>query len=464
MKQLKVLAVTSAICLITVFAFIFFRTVPVSRLWKGYQVVYVKTQSATEPQLARLLEENGCRNVVCKSSQRIPVVSSYSPVQVQTPDSYLSRRDVFFRDESNTAFVFYVPEGQDMALARAVSAINSLKNTVAGTDGRASFPWGSPIICIVFALACLAFAKNKLTFAASAFFMVCFSFSRPLYTVSAAVCLSLYGFFMFQKIWGRRSFGAGLASPLFAVCLLSPVLLLFFAAPLSALFYTLSLLASFSAVLLVDVVKSLYAERYEHYRFTPVMIRSARFIPLVERREVKIILLLILSVLVMLLLSFAGNRLAAVSVDDSRPALPSPLVGKTALPDLDDFMNWSWNTITFPYRRLTDALPEVPVDGDSVSVPAFEESGGRIVQKEQTAFVFNNAFRNKVFDSVRDLNYPALEKMMLRQGKDARYSYAKGGSAASERFGTLLLLLFMLFPAGIILYFVVIKRGYGISF
>ncbi|MBQ3965370.1 MAG: hypothetical protein II684_00880, partial [Treponema sp.] len=90
MKQLKLLAVTSAICLITVFAFIFFRTVPVSRLWKGYQVVYVKTQSVTEPQLARILEENGCRNVVSKSSQRIPVISNFSPVQVQNSTSYLS--------------------------------------------------------------------------------------------------------------------------------------------------------------------------------------------------------------------------------------------------------------------------------------------------------------------------------------------------------------------------------------
>ncbi len=464
MKQLKLLAVTSAICLITVFAFIFFRTVPVSRLWKGYQVVYVKTQTVTEPQLARILEENGCRNVVSKSSQRIPVISNFSPVQVQNSTSYLSRRDVFFHDETNTAFVFYVPEGQDAALSRALATINSLKNTQAGTDGSASFPWGSPIVCIVFAIVCLVFAKNKLTFAASAFFMVCFSFSRPLYTVSAAVCLSLYGFFMFQKIWGRRAFAAGLASPLFAICLLSPVLLLFLSAPLSALFYTLSLLAAFSAVLLVDVVKSMYAERYEHYRFNPVMIRSARFIPLVEKKEVKVILLLILSVIIMLLLSFAGSRLASVTVDTSRPALPSPVVGKTALPDLDDFMNWSWNTITFPYRRLTDDIPQVPVDGDSVSMPVYEETGGRIVQKEETAFVFNSGFRNKVFDTVRDLNYPALEKMMLRQGKDARYSYARGGTSSGERFGTILLFLFLLFPAGIILYFVVIKRGYGISF
>ena len=464
MKQLKQLAVTSAICLISIFAFIFFRTVPVSRLWKGYQVVYVKTQSATEDQIARLLEENGARNVVCKTTQRIPVVSRFSPVQVQAQDSYLSRRDVFFRDESNSAFVFYVPEGQDAALSRALSAINGLRQTTAGTDGTASFPWGSPLVCIAFALICIVFAKNKLIFGGAAFFLVCFSFSRPLYTVSAAVCLAMYGFFMFQKIWGRRSFYAGVVSPLLLLCMIFPLLLLFLSSPLSALFYTLSLLASFSAVLLIDVLKNLYAERYEHYRFNPVMIRSARFIPLVERKELKVILLLMLAVGGMLFLSFAGNRLASVSMDSSRPALPSPVVGKDALPDLDDFMNWSWNTITFPYRRLTDAPPQVPVEGDSVSVPVFEYSGNGITWKNEQVFVFNNAFRNNVFDSVRELNYPALEKMMLRQGKDARYSYTKGGSVATERLGTLLLVLFLSFPAGILLYFVLIKRNYGISF
>ena len=464
MKQLKFVAITSAICLIAFFAFIFFRTVPVSRLWKGFQVVYVKTNAVTEPQIMRLFEENGCRNVVGRSTQRVPVSSGFCPVQVQAPGSYLHGRDAFFRDEAGTAMVFYVPEGQDAALSHALSAIGSIKNTTVGTDGTASFPWGAPIVCIVFALICIGFSKNRLTMAAAAFFLICFSFSRPLFTASAAVCLALFGFFMFQKIWGRRQFSSGLMAPPFALCLLVPMVVLFLSSPLSALFYTLSLMASFSAILLVDSLREIIDGWHSRDRFKPVLIRSARFIPLVERRDVKLVFLTLLSMVVISMLYFAGRTLSSVSVDSSRPALPAPGIGKVALPDLDDFMYWSWNTVTFPYRRLDDAVPEIPVDGDSVIVPVYEESNGKIVQKDQPVFVFNSAFRSNVFDSVKNLSYPALEKMMLRQGKDARYSYSRGSAAVSERWGAVLLVLFMLIPAGFVLYFVLIKRGYGISF
>ncbi|MBQ7159300.1 MAG: hypothetical protein IJS09_07770 [Treponema sp.] len=426
--------------------------------------MYVKTQVATENQIVRLFEENGCRNVVSKSTQRLPVMSKFSPVQVQTSDSYLYKRDSFFRDEANTAMVFYVPEGQDIAVSHALHAINGLKDTVAGTDGTASFPWGAPIVCIVFAVICLAFVKNKLTFGAAAFFLVCFSFSRPLFTTSAAVCLAMFGFFMFQKVWGRRQFSSGITSPLFVLSLLVPVVLLFLSSPLSALFYTLSLLAAFSAILLVDILKSVLEERHGERSFKPVLIRSARFIPLVERKDITLIFLVILSMAAISALYFAGNAFHSVSVDVSQPALPAPGIGKSSLPDLDDFMNWSWNTVTFPYRRLTDASAEIPVDGDSVVVPVYEDVGGHIVQKSQTAVVFNNNFRTDVFDSVKELSYPALEKMMLKQGRDTRYSYTRGRAAAAEKLGAVLLILFMSIPAGIVLYFVFIKRGYGISF
>ena len=463
MKQLKLLIFTLTICFSALFLFVFFRTVPVSRIWKGYQVLYVTSKSLTEPQVVSLLEQNGCKNVVSKSTQRIPIVSKFSPVQVQDAMSYLTVRNHFFTDESDSAMVFYIPDGQDTALARAVREITGVSNTTAGTDGTASFPWLSPIISLVFALLCVFFAKKKIFLIPTTVFLVLFSFSRPLLTTSAAVCLALYGFFMLQKIWGRRNFSSAVVSPLIVVCVLVPVLLLFMSSPLSALFYTLAISASFSAVLLVDLLKNVYDERHVQSRFKPVLIRSARFIPLVEKKELKIILGLFLAIIAILGVSFAGSSLQNMSLDSSRPALPAPVSGKSDLPDMDDFMTWSWNTITFPYRRMTDAKPQVPVDGDKGSIPGFNDAGGKIAPSEQTAFVYNAAFRNSVYDSVKDLPYPALEKMMLKQGKDARYSYTKGGGAAAERWGTSILLLFMLIPLGILLYFVLIKRSYGIS-
>ena len=464
MKHFKWVIVSAAVCLLALSSFVFFRSVPVSRLWKGYQVLYVTSATMSESDVLAVLQEAGCKQVVAKATQQIPIIAPFSPVQVQTEDSYLNRRNAFFTDQQNRAMVFYIPEGQDMAVSRALRVLNDTKNTDAGTDGAASFPWISPLLCVGFAALCLFFAKNKRVLAPAAFFLLAFSFSRPLLTTSAAVCLALYGFFLLQKIWGRKGFVKSANNPLAVLCLLVPLVLLCVSSPLSAFFYAVALVAAFCALLLVALLKSLYDEQKAHGSFTPVLIRSARLIPLVERKEVKLILALALAVVAILLVSVVGATVQSVPLDSAQPALPAPVAGKNALPDLDDFMAWSWNTVTFPYRKMTERAPQVPMDGDSVTMTEFAEADWRIAGTEKTVFVFNSAFRNSLYDSVRKLPYPALEKMLVKQGKDTRYSYAKGGAVASERFGTALLILFLLIPLGIVGYFVVIRRHYGIRF
>ncbi|MDE6773138.1 MAG: hypothetical protein K2J14_00695, partial [Treponemataceae bacterium] len=284
--------------------------------------------------------------------------------------------------------------------------------------------------------------------------------SRPLFTTGAAVCLASYGFFMLQKIRGRRGFLKGAFSPLVVICLFAPVVLLFVSSPLNVLFYVVALVAGGAALVLVALLKTVYDEKRKRHPFAPVLIRGARFIPLVERGDVKVIALLALATAVMLLVSLAQVPVSEGSV----PAVPAPVAGAARLPDLDDFLAWSWQTVTFPYRRLSDGNAQPPVDGDAVVMPEYAEENGVITERGKTAFVYNGAFRSSVYDSVRRLPYPALEKMLLRQGKDARYSYARGGRSADERFGPALLVVFMLIPAGIIGYVVLVRRHYGIGF
>lgn len=455
---------TAALCAVALCAFAVFRTVPVSRLWKGYRVLYVISDSLTDAQVHAVLARNGCRDVVARSNQGIPIVSRYSPVQMQDADSYITKRNVFFRDESNTALLCYVPEGQDMALSRALDELQSVPGAFAGTDGTASFPWASPIVCAVFALVCIVFARQRLAIAPALLFLLAFALSRPQFTTGAAVCLASYGFFMLQKIRGRRGFLKGAFSPLVVICLFAPVVLLFVSSPLNVLFYVVALVAGGAALVLVARLKTVYDEKRNRHSFAPVLIRGARFIPLIERRDVKVIALLVFATAVMLLVSLAGTMVQSPVSEGIVPAVPAPVAGSARLPDLDDFLAWSWQTVTFPYRRLSDGNAQSPVDGDTVVMPEYAEENGVITERGKTAFVYNGAFRSSVYDSVRHLPYPALEKMLLRQGKDARYSYARGGRSAGERFGPALLVVFMLIPAGIIGYVVLVRRHYGISF
>ncbi len=455
---------TAALCAVALCAFAVFRTVPASRLWKGYRVLYVISDSLTDAQVHAVLARNGCKDVVARSNQGIPIVSRYSPVQMPGADSYITKRNVFFRDESNTALLCYVPEGQDRALARALDELQSVPGAVVGTDGTALFPWLSPLVCAAFALVCVVFARRRCAIAPALLFLLAFSLSRPQFTTGAAVCLASYGFFMLQKIWGRHGFLKGALSPLVVICLFAPVALLFVSSPLNVLFYVVALVAGGAALLLAALLKTVYDERRRRHPFAPILIRGARFVPLLERGDIKVIALLAAATAVMLLVSLAGTMAQPSVSEGIVPAVPAPAAGSVRLPDLDDFLAWSWQTITFPYRRLSDGNAQPPVDGDTVVMPEYAEENGIITEREKTAYVYNGAFRSSMYDSVRHLPYPALEKMLLRQGKDMRYSYARGGRTAGERFGSALLVVFMLIPAGIIGYVVLVRRHYGISF
>ncbi|MBR1722373.1 MAG: hypothetical protein IJ727_07840, partial [Treponema sp.] len=138
------------ISLFLVFVTYTFRTVPVSQFWKGWRILYVYTDTLSEYDILTVLEKHGCDSVISLSNQRLPIVSPMSPVQVQSSDSYLSRRGEFFTDKSRLAQVFYIPDSQSSNLEDAVLELSAFAGSSAGTDGKSSFPWFAPSLCLLF--------------------------------------------------------------------------------------------------------------------------------------------------------------------------------------------------------------------------------------------------------------------------------------------------------------------------
>ena len=163
----------------------------------------------------------------------------------------------------------------------------------------------------------------------------------------------------------------------------------------------------------------------------------------------------LLGTLVLILFAFklSGN-VSDFSVSASMPSLPSPVnSSESELVQLKDFVDWSWNTVTFPYRKLGEPYSEIPQEGEVVSITDYDSSDGTIKSVTKPVFVFNSDFRESVYKSIDKLDYPALEKMMLKQGKHTSFGYAKSASSSSsERFGILLLFIFTARPAAIISY------------
>ena len=452
-----------ALSLIALIVLCQFRTVPVSQFWKGYRILYVYTEELAESDILTILEKNGCESVISNGLQRVPLLSSIAPVQAQNPDSYLFRRAEFFMDKNHRAHVFYIPDFYSTALERAIRELSAFQGTSAGTDGKSSFPWVAPILATLFFLLLLSFSKNKILYLLGSVFFVVFAFTHPLYTVSAAVCLYSFAFFLFHRFWRRKDFvRVALNSPYVLLLALFPVLALLFSSPLLAVFYAVSFVGSASLVFLYYVFEEWQEQSYS---FSPVYIRSARMLPVVGHLGIRLMGALFATLFAILVVFVLLGNVRGFSSNASMPSLPSP-VGRSEgeLVRLSDFVEWNWDTLTFPYRKLNETELVSPKEGDVVSITDYIEENGRIIPVENPAFVFNGEFQEKVYKSIDKLDYPALEKLMLAQGKNAYFGYAKSAQvSSSERFGSLLLLVLLALPFALGIYYIWGRKRYGLS-
>lgn len=450
------------ICILAFVVLTAFRTVPVSRLWKGYQVLYVSSQELSENAVLAILQKNGCRNVISRNSQRIPVVSQFSPVQLQGSDSYLTRRGAFFTDETHTLSLFYVPEAYSSALDKSLRELAAFQNTKAGTDGKSSMPWIPPLFCLFFCFVCFIFARKKLVFMAGSAYLLLFAFSRPLYTVAAASCMNLLGLFLLNGIWRRTGFVKTFLNSFYVISLmLLPVLLLFLSAPSNAFFYILATAASFCVLYLFNC----YEDKKEvRFVFNPVYIRNSKMIPIMGRTGVRLMMGLAVFVSILFFASFSVGKIGHPTVSSTRPALPAPVHSEEAkLPSIDDFTVWCWNTVTFPYRRYGESFNPAPTEGESVFMDDYVENDGRIEEISTPVYTYDDAFRDSIYATIEGFDYPAIEKLLLKQGKNVQFGFSKSSGTASEKFSGLILLVFILVPAFLAGYYIIGRKKYGLS-
>ena len=451
------------VVLISFFTLLHFRSLPVSQFWKGWRMLYVYTEELSETDILAVLEKNGCSSVISRGNQHLPVFSQIAPVQAQPADLYIYRRAEFFTDKLHRALVFYVPDGQASQLESGIRELSAFQGTSAGTDGKSAFPWIAPLISLFFFGILLYFSRKKILFACGSFFFLVFAFCSPFYTVCAAVSLYLFAFFIFHRLWGRKDFlKTTLNSPYILLFSIAPLLVMLISSPANSAFYLLAFIASISMLRIFHIFEE---EKNSGYSFQPVFIRSSRMFPLVGHLGIRLLGALLLVLLLILFAFKLSGNVSGFSASASMPSLPAPVnSSESELVQMKDFVNWSWNTVTFPYRKIGSPVPQTPSEGEVVAITDYQNEGGRIHSVQNVAFVFNGDFRDSVYKTVDKLDYPALEKMMLRQGKNTAFGYARSGSSsASERFGILLLLIFIAIPFALGIYYILGRKRYGLS-
>lgn len=424
MEALKKIAAPAASALVLLLILFLCKSAPVSKLWKGYTTLSVPVD--TEKGLVEnLLDERGCSGCVSLEAQKSEQAGGFF-------SDYEARKAAYFFDRDKTARIYYVPDKFARQAADAVRLLQSSFHVDAVLGSSASFPYFTPLVCLLAFLALLFCAKNKAVYSAAALPAVFYAFCNPFYAAAAAVCLELYALYLCQRVWRRKGALAFVATNRFALAFMAAAVLLSIGAGfLRSLFFILNLAA---ALCLVFLLFNYEAQKEKKARFLPVLVLSARMAGNVGVQTIKKSFFVSAEIFLLLVLLFAGTDFLS---SGSKRGLffPAPTeynkTDKKSFPTIEDYYVNRWNVLSFPYAPLGKKRPAAPQEGERVEMLHYQKEGGAIKSKKELLMVYDADFRKKADGEIDALPYPALEKLWKAQGKKRGAFYSSGGSEDS---------------------------------
>lgn len=438
-----------------------YRSIPVSKIWDNYSIVYVE-KSLSENQVLSFLEASGCQGVVSFSAQQIPLVSSFTPVEYDDKTNYLSRRNMYFTDKSKQYSLYYVPSKYENNALLAIKEMAKLNTVNIGMDSVQSYPWLVVSVCIFIYLLFIVFSSHKFLFAFAALFPLAFSFAIPEYGVCCSVCLIFMLIFLSQRFFGRKyAFSILLRNFYIESLIFGSLAILFVNSTKSGFVGIMVLLSVFSVFILCKEFQS-YIDLKSSFNYERLI--TARILPVMYKRASKICLFLSVPMVIILCIFFATAKFAP-KTSVSTIAMPAPLSAEKVqdgeeLPTITDFYGWSFNTIAFPYRNLNKYSNEGPLkEGDSVKYTRYSQSETGIIAKEETVYSYDNSFKREMHDYINDLGYPSIESFMLSQGEEVCVGYSNDFNAKTSNDGMNLVLIIISMLIPLILYSVYLVSG-----
>lgn len=424
MPVLKKYIIPLAIIFFSVFFMKCCRVVPVSSFFSGYEVVFVSKELPEENAL-NILSKNGCTNVISRANQKIPLnLPENSPEAALAKSSlekstYIKDRTGFFFDKSEKNNVFYVPEKNLKEAAAAVKEISENEYS-AGMNAEGGFPFISIAVVIIFSVLLAFFSENRILCGLSFAYPVLFSFFMPFCSVAAGLCLFELFVFFFLRFWGRKNSAKRLIkSTMLTAILATSFMCMVFTKIQAGFFFVLMCVSELS---LFFLYKNIREKNESRYSFRPVKIRTAFSIRILTEKGRKILGLCPLAVLVIFAGTLFSSNLSAVfgGGKSSGAMLPSCKAPVSALPGLNDFFEWKWEALTFPYRSIN--VKSRKNTAEPVVFKNFQKKDG-FIQESVNSISFNEEFKKNALRDIEDLDYPALEKMIAGQGENARFGY-----------------------------------------
>ena len=401
------------------------RVAPVSKFFKGYDIIFVANDFPAET-VVEILKKNGCKNVISSENQKVPLNLNENSPEVALAKSnlekstYLKDRMGFFFDKTRKNNVFYVPEEDLKSAENAVQKISE-KGASAGINAAASFPAFSIVIVVAFSILLVFFSENQILCALLFVFPVIFSFMMPFSSVSAGLCLFELFLFFYIKFWGRKNSAKKLLKNVMLLTIFgTSFLCIVFTKIQAGLFFLMMIFSEISVFLLYKNVKQKIDSKYS---FNPVNIRTAFSIRIMTKKNRNLLPVCALSVLAILVSAVFSSNFSSVFKNEKISGIQLPSSGAAVqnLPGINDFIAWKWEAMTFPYRSLNKKT-----SNDAVIFKNFQKKDG-FIHESVSSIYFNDKFKMNTVKEIENLDYPALEKMLVSQGKHARFGYVTSG-------------------------------------
>lgn len=376
MNYIKRIVIPVFIILLAVFLLFIFRTVPSANVWNGYAVVTVP--AGTDSGLVQnAFDTAGCRNIVSLENQYIPLAGSAETPEISLALSglessdYLKRRALYFFDRNREFQIYYVPDTYKNNAADAVEALNR-QHIAASMNAGSSYPFFVPLICFLFAAALVYFSEVKAVCALSLLLPFFFSCMLPSAAAAAPLCLFMYGIFIALKVWRRHNAALYLTRQILIIAFSAlTVIFMFLSGITCGLLFLLLAAAECSLLYLLNLLAE---RRNSRSVFKAVSIIPARMISLSTVKPLLCLLVCSGAIAALFVFSLTGTRSGFGAEKELR--LPSPFGSGSVLPTMRDFIDWRWETLTFPYISLnSDRQSSKPKNGDAVSFSQYSVSG-----------------------------------------------------------------------------------------
>lgn len=454
MKYLKEYLIPSCVIIISILSIVFFRTIPSSKLWKDYSVVYVQ-KDVDEAFVESVFNNVGCENVISGSGQFVPIELSAETPEVSMTlakldsSNYLVRRNSYFYDKHANYKVYYVPDEFSNKIDDAIYYFQS-EGINCGVDASSSYPFFIPILLTIFVIFLFVKSSKKVLFACSCLLPVFYSFFIPFYSSVAAVCLLILGFYFMFYTWGRKDvISVWLKNPIILIFLTSSLLISCFSGIKNFLVFVIMLCGTVCIIHFYRIVSSVYQNRFS---FVPVKIRSASLVSIINPVSKLSSLICGIVIALILIFSFFAKGIGSSSKNSEHKILLPASYGNGSLPNLNDYIEWKWTSMIEPYVHVSNVEKKYnPKFGDSVSFSKYVETDDGISETVHT-IVYSSDFENSALAFIDKLSYPALEKLMKCQKKNFSAGYVFSGSQNVTIFTIIQLVIAMFIPIFVYLY------------